>query len=77
MDGRAEVALEITDNGIGIDPEVRRRLFEPYFSTKSSGTGLGLAIVLRAVEGHHGRVEVDSEPGRGTTIRILLPTRSA
>ena len=67
------VEVAIRDGGPGIAPEVRARLFEPYFSTKSSGTGLGLAIVKRAVEGHAGRIEVDSEPGDGTTFRIVLP----
>ena len=70
---RDEVVLSIGDTGVGLSPEARRRLFEPYFSTKSSGTGLGLAIVRRAVEAHHGRVEVESAEGRGTTFRIHLP----
>jgi signal transduction histidine kinase len=68
-----QVALSVADTGVGLDPEVRRRLFEPYFSTKSSGTGLGLAIARRAVEGHQGRIEVDSRAGEGTVFRILLP----
>jgi len=68
-----EVVLSVEDTGTGITAEVRRRLFEPYFSTKSSGTGLGLAIVRRAVEAHAGRIEVDGEPGHGTTFRIRLP----
>jgi nitrogen fixation/metabolism regulation signal transduction histidine kinase len=72
--GRDEIALTIADSGTGLDPDVRRRLFEPYFSTKSSGTGLGLAIVRRAVEAHHGRIEVESEPGRGTAFRVVLET---
>ena len=71
--GPAEVAIAVEDSGTGLDPEVRRRLFEPYFSTKSSGTGLGLAIVRRAVEAHQGRIEVRSELGQGTSIRIVLP----
>jgi len=68
-----EVVLAVADTGTGLAPEVRRRLFEPYFSTKSSGTGLGLAIVRRAVEAHRGRIEVTSELQRGTTVRIVLP----
>jgi signal transduction histidine kinase/HAMP domain-containing protein len=70
---RDRVEIGVRDTGIGLDPEVTRRLFEPYFSTKSSGTGLGLAITLRAVEAHQGTIEVDSESGRGTSFRILLP----
>jgi nitrogen fixation/metabolism regulation signal transduction histidine kinase len=76
-DGRAEVALTVADTGVGLSAEARRRLFEPYFSTKTSGTGLGLAIVRRAVEAHRGRVEIESEPARGTTVRILLPSIAA
>ncbi len=67
------VALSIEDTGTGLDSRVRRRLFEPYFSTKSAGTGLGLAIVRRVVEAHDGRIEVQSTPGQGTRFRILLP----
>jgi two-component system nitrogen regulation sensor histidine kinase NtrY len=70
---RDEVVLSVTDTGTGLSTEARRRLFEPYFSTKSSGTGLGLAIVRRAVEAHHGRIEVDTGEGRGTTFSIRLP----
>jgi len=70
---RGAVSLGVSDTGGGLDPEARKRLFEPYFSTKSAGTGLGLPIVRRAVEAHHGRIEVASEPGRGTSFEILLP----
>ena len=70
-DGRVEIGVD--DTGIGLDPEVRRRLFEPYFSTKSSGTGLGLAIARRAIEAHQGTIDVDSAAGQGTRFRILLP----
>jgi signal transduction histidine kinase len=67
------VEIGVDDNGVGLDPEVRRRLFEPYFSTKSSGTGLGLAIARSAIEAHQGTIEVDSAPGKGTRFRIRLP----
>jgi signal transduction histidine kinase len=50
--------------------------FEPYFSTKETGVGLGLALVSRIVEGHGGRVALDSTPGHGTSIRLLLPVRA-
>jgi two-component system sensor histidine kinase PilS (NtrC family) len=66
------VRLQITDNGPGIDPELRERLFEPFVSGRPGGTGLGLAIVQRAVESHRGLVLVDSAPGQGTTFTILL-----
>jgi two-component system nitrogen regulation sensor histidine kinase NtrY len=67
-----EVVLTVEDTGAGLTPEARARLFEPYFSTKSSGTGLGLAIVQRVVAGHGGTIEVTSAPGHGTTMRIRL-----
>ncbi len=67
-----EVVLTVEDTGTGLTAEARARLFEPYFSTKSSGTGLGLAIVRRVVAGHGGSIEVKSAPGEGTTMRIRL-----
>ena len=67
------VEIAVDDNGTGLDPEVKRRLFEPYFSTKSSGTGLGLAIARQAIEAHQGTIVVDSTPGEGTRFRIRLP----
>lgn len=71
-----EVVISVADSGVGLDPEVRRRLFEPYFSTKSAGTGLGLAIARRTVEAHQGRIEVDSPAGGGTVFRIHIPPLS-
>ncbi len=67
------VDLVVGDSGPGLDPAVERRLFEPYFSTKSSGTGLGLAIARRAVEAHRGRILVASVPGRGASFTLRLP----
>ncbi|HEX6851543.1 MAG TPA: ATP-binding protein [Candidatus Polarisedimenticolaceae bacterium] len=71
--GPDAVELVVADSGVGLSADARRRLFEPYFSTKSSGTGLGLAIVRRAVEGHGGRIEVEDAAGGGTLFRIVLP----
>jgi two-component system, NtrC family, nitrogen regulation sensor histidine kinase NtrY len=68
--GRAEV--EVADSGPGIEPAVRERMFEPFFSTKSSGSGLGLALVKKILEDHGGGVELSSEPGQGTTIVLWL-----
>jgi signal transduction histidine kinase len=70
-DGRVELA--VADTGPGLEPAVRRRLFEPYFSTKSSGTGLGLAIARRAAEAHGGTIEVETGRGHGTVFRLRLP----
>ena len=69
------IKIEITDNGVGIDPEDLSQIFEPFFSAKqkASGIGLGLAIVHGIVQSHKGKVEVDSELGEGTTISIILP----
>ena len=65
--------ISVGDEGAGLAPEARARLFEPYFSTKTSGTGLGLAIVRRVVAGHGGSIEALSPPGGGSTFRIHLP----
>jgi two-component system NtrC family sensor kinase len=73
-----EVQIEIGDNGAGIPPEALPHIFEPFFSTKAkeSGVGLGLAVVYGIVHRHDGTIEVDSEPGRGTTFRLRLPRES-
>jgi signal transduction histidine kinase len=70
---RGAVSVRVTDNGPGIAPEVRDRLFEPFITTKGGGSGLGLPIVHRAIEAHRGVVLVDSAPGRGTRFTVLLP----
>jgi signal transduction histidine kinase len=72
---RAAAVVEISDSGTGIAPEHLARIFDPGFTTKGVGvgTGLGLAICYRIIEGHHGKIEVVSTPGRGSTFRILLP----
>jgi signal transduction histidine kinase len=67
------VVVEITDTGVGMDPESASKIFEPYFSTKATGTGLGLTIAKRNVELNGGTIEVRSQRGIGTTVTILLP----
>jgi signal transduction histidine kinase len=67
------VRLEVRDDGDGIPADQLPHIFEPHFSTRSSGTGLGLAIVRRLVEGWGGEVGAESEPGVGTTFRVLIP----
>ena len=70
---RKELSLEIRDTGIGISKDKLDKIFLPFFTTKEKGTGMGLALVHKIVLSHGGRIEVDSEEGRGTTFRILLP----
>lgn len=67
------VLLEIQDSGCGIKPEDLPRIFEPFFSTKFTGRGLGLAAVLGIVRGHKGAIICQSQPGRGTSFKLLLP----
>jgi signal transduction histidine kinase len=67
------VVLEVNDTGAGIPPDVQKRLFDPFFSTKKGGTGLGLSIAAQIVDNHHGKLEFQTEAGRGTTFAIVLP----
>lgn len=71
--GPESLVLEVRDYGEGISDEVRPFLFEPFRTTRRSGTGLGLAVVHRIVEAHRGTITIDSKPGSGTTVKIVLP----
>lgn len=73
VDGTPQVRLTITDSGPGIAPDVLKRMFEPFYTTKAAGTGLGLAIVRRIIEAHHGQIQVRTAPGQGTAFIVLLP----
>ncbi|MDL2718416.1 MAG: ATP-binding protein [Acidobacteriota bacterium] len=68
------IVLVVEDDGPGISPDDREHLFEPFFTTKFTGTGLGLTISKSLIEQHGGRIEVDSEAGRGTTFFVFLPS---
>jgi two-component system NtrC family sensor kinase len=68
-----EVAVAVTDTGVGIDEEHLQHIFDPFFTTKEKGTGLGLSVVYGIVEGLGGKFEVESRKGQGTSVRIRLP----
>lgn len=73
------VVLAVSDQGEGISEEDRQRIFEPFYTKKvmgRSGTGLGLTVVWGTVEDHNGAIDLDSQPGKGTTISVYLPIRS-
>jgi PAS domain S-box-containing protein len=76
-DSRAGVLIEIADTGVGIRPEHLQRIMEPFFTTKDEGqgTGLGLAICRRVVQEHRGTIQVTSQVGKGTTVRVLVPVK--
>ena len=72
------VLVEVSDTGIGMDEETRRRCLEPFYSTKGEqGTGLGLAMVYGTMQRHEGEIEIESELGKGTTIRLIFPAHRA
>jgi len=72
-----EIVLEVRDTGIGIPPELVARVQEPFYTSKRHGTGLGLSVVRSIVWEHNGKLTLDSEPGKGTTVRIEIPIRNA
>lgn len=73
----SEGGIELTfrDTGIGIPEETMARLFDPFFTTRESGTGLGLTITKRIVEAHGGKIEIESEVGEGTCVRLVFPVK--
>ena len=72
-----QVHLSIIDAGKGIPADQVAKIFEPFFSTRQGGSGLGLPTTRKIVEGHHGTIDVQSEPGKGTKFTIRLPVKPA
>ncbi len=74
MNDAKEVCLSLIDTGNGIKPEILAKVFEPFFSTRAGGSGLGLPTTKKIIEAHRGRIEVQSELGKGTKFTLCLPT---
>jgi signal transduction histidine kinase len=67
------VLISVTDSGKGIDAEIVKHVFEPFWTSKAEGTGLGLAIIYRIIDAHGGSIRVESPPGGGCRFSIMLP----
>jgi CheY-like chemotaxis protein len=73
----SQVVVDVSDTGTGMDEETRKRCLEPFFSTKGKrGTGLGLAMVYGVIKRHEGAIDIQTEPGKGTTFHLSLPVRA-
>ena len=70
-----EIRISISDQGPGIHPEIREKIFQLYYTTKHHGSGLGLSLAYRFVQLHEGVIDVQSEMGKGTTFTIQLPRK--
>ena len=73
---KSHIVILISDNGCGIPKAISERIFDPFFSTKPTGTGLGMAIARRIVEDHHGRIEIESVEGQGSSVSLILPAHA-
>ena len=69
--------IDIQDTGVGMNEDVLKMVFDPFFSTKFTGRGLGMAAVLGIVKSHQGAIKIQTQPGKGTTVRVLLPVQKA
>lgn len=69
------ICFEVSDNGCGMDNDTRRKIFEPFYTTKFTGRGLGMSAVLGIIKAHNGALQLDSQPGEGTTFKVYLPVQ--
>src|SRR5438445_4563125 len=75
---RPQVEVQVTDTGVGMDEDTRRRCLEPFFTTKGErGTGLGLAMVFGVTQRHGAEIEIESAPGKGTIVRLIFPVSAS
>jgi two-component system sensor histidine kinase HydH len=72
-DSPGAMEIVVADTGIGIPPDVLENVFRPFFTTREAGTGLGLAITKKIIDAHGGAIAIESEPGKGTVVRVSLP----
>ena len=71
--GEGALVISVIDRGVGMSAETKRRLFEAFYTTKRNGIGLGMMITQEIVKKHGGKMEVESEEGKGTTVSVYLP----
>jgi signal transduction histidine kinase len=76
-DGRDAVRIEFRDDGPGMPRDVADRIFSPFFTTKAQGSGLGLSVVRKIIDAHDGKIDLETAPGVGTTIRVTLPVTAS
>jgi two-component system, NtrC family, sensor histidine kinase HydH len=74
--GKKYISIRISDNGSGMDAETIENIFVPFYTRKTSGTGLGMSIAKKIIDGHKGKIRINSAPGKGTKVEILLPHSS-
>ncbi|WP_054636292.1 ATP-binding protein [Thalassobacillus sp. C254] len=70
---KGDIVIQVEDEGCGMNEETLQRIGEPFYTTKAKGTGLGLMVTYKIVNDHNGKIEVDSEEGKGTVFRLLFP----
>lgn len=68
------ITVSVSDTGVGISPEDRKKVFNPFFTTRDKGTGLGLAITHNIVKAHQGTIDIESIEGQGTTFKVKIPS---